>query len=182
MTTHTPPPDDGMATTMDDLDRQANEQQREEAKRNGGNGSHRPMGDGWFWRLTTTKHGNPHPHVANIGIELQYDPAWQGRFYYDELQGQLMLEKPVPDRSGVSRWDGLPRPWQDTDTIAALGLLQSWRLSDHRFRQGRHGDPRIRPPAVSSSSNSRLSRCPDMGRPVADRQLARNILSRRADQ
>ena len=112
-----------MATTMEDLDRQANEQQREEAKRNGGNGSHRPMGDGWFWRLTTTKHGNPHPHVANIGIELQYDPAWQGRFYYDELQGQLMLEKPVPDRSGVSRWDGLPRPWQDTDTIAAVGYF-----------------------------------------------------------
>ena len=120
MTTHTAPPDDGMATAMENLDRRANEQQREEAKRNGGNGSHRPMGDGWFWRLTTTKHGNPHPHVANIGIELQYDPVWQGRFYYDELQGQLMLEKPVPDRSGVSRWDGLPRPWQDTDTIAAL--------------------------------------------------------------
>jgi putative DNA primase/helicase len=123
MTTHTAPPDDGMATAMENLDRRANEQQREEAKRNGGNGSHRPMGDGWFWRLTTTKHGNPHPHVANIGIELQYDPAWQGRFYYDELQGQLMLEKPVPGGSGVSRWDGLPRPWQDTDTIAAVGYF-----------------------------------------------------------
>ncbi len=120
MTTYTPPPDDGMATTMEDLDRQANEQQREEAKRNGGNGSHRPMGDGWFWRLTTTKHGNPHNSVANIYIELQHDPDWQGVFHYDALQHQLILKKPVPDRSGESCWDGLPREWQETDSTDAL--------------------------------------------------------------
>ena len=131
MTTHTPPPDDGMATTMDDLDRQANEQQREEAKRNGGNGSHRPMGDGWFWRLTTTKHGNPHPHVANIGIELQYDPVWQGRFYYDELQGQLMLEKPVPDRSGSQPLGRPAAAMAGHRYHRRLVLLQSRRLSDH---------------------------------------------------
>jgi putative DNA primase/helicase len=119
MTTHTHPPE-GILTTMEDLDRLANDQQRADAKLNGGNGALRPMPDGWFFLLATTKKGIPYANVSNIYIELQHDPEWRDVFYFDELQHQLILKKPVPDRSGESCWAGLPREWQETDSTDAL--------------------------------------------------------------
>ena len=109
------------------------------AKPRAGNGTGNGAGthaDGtWGHLLTRTAAGNPHCTVANINVEITHDPALMDVFYYCELRQQLILKRPIPDHSGGGCWAGLPRPWRDTDTTAALRWFEQGdypRISIHK--------------------------------------------------
>ena len=74
----------------------------------------------WRQLLKLTPRGVPYANVANIAIELEADPIWDGIFYFDDFQQQLMLAKPVPMRVGKANSTGLPRAWRDSDSTTAL--------------------------------------------------------------
>jgi predicted P-loop ATPase len=75
---------------------------------------------GWFDLLKKKSDETVYQIVANIFIELEHDPAWRDVFYFDELQHQLILARPIPDRAGGGCWDGLPRQWRESDSTDAL--------------------------------------------------------------
>jgi hypothetical protein len=66
-----------------------------------GKGKHQHQTD---WHLLLrTRRGVVIPSTANIAIELEHDPAWEGVIAYDEFEQQLMLSKQLPWFSGQHR-------------------------------------------------------------------------------
>jgi predicted P-loop ATPase len=73
--------------------------------------------------LRATKQGLI-PDEENVRLILEHDPELQGVLRFDEFSGETILAAPIPDGTAVVSERGVPRPWQDSDTVALQTYIQ----------------------------------------------------------
>ena len=82
-----------------------------------------PCSGSWYNRCITGMDGAVLSNLANANLALREDPAWDGVFSYDKMEGSALLTKSIMRADGTQAVEGpFPRPITDND----VGAVQEW--------------------------------------------------------
>ena len=79
-----------------------------------------PLGIMHYGMLRTNLRHDPIADEENVRLLLENEPNLQGIARFNEFSGELLLMRPITSDPDLVGERGLPRPWTDTDYLAAL--------------------------------------------------------------